>query len=429
MTDKQGIGARAVFGAVGDVVLSGAAAAELQTRGTGWLFEEVLPILRRADVLFGNLECVLLPPDFPVEKLDPRGLTTSVDGTAALQQAGFGVLSLANNHILDGGTSGLTHTRRAVEARGMLACGVSEAQEAAGRLHVLERAGLTWGFLCYAEDSNYTLSTRGPGPAYYEPASVLEDIARSRPEVDVLVVSVHADLEFVETPAVRRRDDFREFARAGATLVLGHHPHVPQGVERLGSSLIAYSLGNFAVPVHTSAYLSPHLPTTAQTFVLLVDVSRAGVLDFERVPVLIARSPGQRPVPAGGEEADALNAYLAELDGLVVDDERVAANWRAAAVGQLVLSIERAAALDDPDEVLHMVGRLLYVAENRAWADEVAAAAAEIWEEQRLQVDAHRRPGFAVRQFGRSARRPLAVRAAARLRRALAVRASRRGAR
>ena len=42
------------------------------------------------------------------------------------------------------------------------------------------------------EDSNYTLSTRGPGPAYYEPAAVLENIARSRPEVDVLVVSVHA---------------------------------------------------------------------------------------------------------------------------------------------------------------------------------------------------------------------------------------------
>ena len=277
------------FGAVGDIQLSGPTAAEMAQRGMSWPLEPMRETLALADVLFGNLECAIVPPDYPEDELN--GLVTRYDGTEALREVGFDVLSLANNHILDGGTSGMFNTRDVVENHGILACGIGESQAEARRLHVLERSGLRWGFLCYAEDSNYTLSTRGPCYAYYEPDAVLEDIAATRGEVDVLVVSVHADLEFVDTPSVPRRQAFREFARAGATLVLGHHPHVLQGVEHLGGSLIAYSLGNFVFHAHTSTYLQAHLPATARSFVLLVDVARDGVRSFTRVPVAITPPP------------------------------------------------------------------------------------------------------------------------------------------
>ena len=211
----------------------------------------------------------------------------------------------------------------------------------------------------------------------------------------MLVVSIHADLEFVETPSTRRREAFREFAHAGATLVLGHHPHVPQGVEQIGASLVVYSLGNFVSHAHTSAYLRAHLPNTARTFVLLADVSREGVHGFKRVPVQIAPLPNQRPRAADGADAVALSAYFDKLDRMVADDTIVAANWRAVAVRKLITTLQHAAARGEPQDALHLIGELLYVAENRAWIDEIEAAAAEIWTEQRSHVDLHHRPSFA----------------------------------
>jgi len=391
----------ATFGAVGDIVLSGAAANQIQRRGAAWPFQEVLPILRRADVLFGNLESVVLPPGFPSGQLDSHAMASKFDGTLALVEAGFHVLNLANNHILDGGTSGMFHTRDLLEARGIIAAGIGLNQIEARRLRVLERSGLRWGFLCYAEDSNYTLSTNGPCHAYYEPTVILEDIARARSQVDVLVVSIHADLEFVDTPSPRRREVFRKFAHAGATLVLGHHPHVPQGVEQVGASLVAYSLGNFVSRAHTSAYLRAHLPNTARTFVLLVDVSRQGVHDFERVPVQIDPPPRERPRAEDGASAQALSAYFNELDRMISDDAVIAANWRAAAVQKLIATLRHAGERAEPQDALHLIGELLHVAENRAWIDEVEAAAAEIWTTQRSHVDLHHRPSFASSQLRR----------------------------
>ena len=116
---------------------------------------------------------VILPPEFPRDQLDPLAMACTVDGTPALEDAGFDVLNLANNHILDGGILGMFHTRDVVEARGIMAIGVGATQDEARRLRVLERSGLRWGFLCYAEDSVYTLSTSGPCHAYYEPTLVL----------------------------------------------------------------------------------------------------------------------------------------------------------------------------------------------------------------------------------------------------------------
>ena len=407
------------FGAVGDIVLWGPVASEMQQRGTSWLLEEVLPILGRADVLFGNLECAIVPPDFPDDEIDPRGMVGKFDGTLALKDAGFDFLNLANNHILDGGTIGLLNTPRVLQAHGILTGGVGTTQSEARQLHVLDKAGLRWGFLSYAEDSNYSLSTAGPCYAYYEPDVVLEDIAGARPEVDVLVVSIHADLEFMETPSPRRREAFRQFARAGATLVLGHHPHVPQGVEQVGDSLVAYSLGNFVFHAHTSSYLSAHLPNTARSFVLLAEVSRSGVQSFTRVPVQIVPAPGQRPVPATGVEAEAMSRYLEELDRMVMDDGCVKGNWRAASIDKLMTSLRYAASLDDQQAVLNTLTRMFLVAENRAWVDEVGVALTETWERQREHVDPHHRPSFEPSRLERPARRPALVEAAASLRRRL----------
>ena len=396
------------FGAVGDIALCGPTAAMMRAHGQEWPFAKVLPALERADVLFGNLESAVVPDDFPDELVNRRGLVARGAVAPALKHAGFDIVSAANNHILDAGTIGLFHTSRALTDAGVLAGGIGATQQEARQCLAVERNGLRFGFLCYAEDSNYVLSTAGPCHAFYTRDAVLEDIERARPTVDVLVVSVHADLEFTETPSPERRDTFREFARAGATIVLGHHPHVPQGVERIGSSLIAYSLGNFVFHARTSPYMRAHAPATAHSFVLLVHVSRAGVDGFDRMPVVIGAPPEERPALAAGEAAEELNSEFERLDRLVADDAAVARNWRSTAIRHLQTNVPLVADdAADANRLLAHVGRFLYVAENKAWVDEVERAARELWEEQRQQVHEFQRPSLETEAAPRSLRRKL----------------------
>jgi hypothetical protein len=396
------------FGAVGDIALCGPTAAMMRARGREWPFGRVLSAFERADVLFGNLESVVVPDDFPDELVNRRGLVGSGDVVHALKDAGFDIVSIANNHVLDAGTTGLFHTSRVLADAGVLAGGTGRTQQEARQCLVVERNGLRFGFLCYAEDSNYVLSTAGPCHAFYTCDAVLEDIERARPTVDVLVVSVHADLEFTETPSPERRDAFREFARAGATIVLGHHPHVPQGVEHIGSSLIAYSLGNFVFHARTSPYMRAHGPATAESFVLLVSVSHAGVDGYDRIPVVIGAPPEERPALAAGDAAARLSAEFKRLDSLVADDAAVARNWRSTATRQLQANVRLLADdADDATRLLSHVGRLLYVAENRAWVDEVERAARELWEEQRQQVHEFQRPSLATEAAARPLRQKL----------------------
>ncbi|UCF20716.1 MAG: CapA family protein [Gemmatimonadota bacterium] len=415
------------FGAVGDIALAVGVADAMQEQGLDWPFARIQSQLDRADLLFGNLECVVKPEEFPRQEIDSKALITPFSGAAVasvLGRAGFDFINLAQNHALDAGWVGMQHTRRSLETVGLTTAGVGASQQEARALKTVERQGIRFGFLCYGEDSNYTLGTRGPAYAYYTREAVLEDIERYRGDVDVLVVSVHADIEFMPTPSVPRLRNFREFARAGADIILGHHPHVPQGCEMVDGCLIAYSLGNFVFPAHSSGYMSKHLPNTARSFLLLVEVGREGVRSFERVPVEIGRPPEERPIPASGATEKRLARYLAQLDAYLQDEQFVRSTWRQVAEHRFAAYLKRAVkpklngrsrlrrALAWPLQRLGVVGfevdmdrvigelvpRLCLTAENRNWMEEILAMGRERWESWNGQaLDPFHRPDHTFR--------------------------------
>jgi poly-gamma-glutamate synthesis protein (capsule biosynthesis protein) len=384
-----------VIGAVGDVHLGGATERNMLENGFGWPFEHVRDALRGADVLFGNLESVFVHPESPKELARATRMAVGADPEAcvrALAEAGFSMLSMANNHVLDAGTLGATHTKAVLEAQGIGVAGFGRTQEEATRLVSVVRKGRRVGLLCYAEDSNYTLGTAGPSHASYRLDHVLHDIRRHRNDVDILLVSVHADLEFLETPSLPRYRAAREMARAGAGLVLMHHPHVPQGVERVDDSLVAYSLGNFVYDAFSDEYVASGGSRTSRSFILLAKFSGTRLDSFEQLPVIIQPAPEERPHAIMGSEATEHSEYLRYLNGLIDDASVVGERWR-----ETVWNFARShlAALTDEDFdwlVGNYLPRLLFVEENRVVLEEFVQLLRERFQAALRGEPLHQRP-------------------------------------
>ena len=160
-----------------------------------------------------------------------------------LRAAGFTVLNVANNHAVQHGVGAFHDSVASLRAAGITPCGVRGAAPWASAPVTLVANGVRVGVLAYClRPRQYG----GAEPPYAEgsPDEIRADVARLRPDVDALLVSLHWGEEFVPVPSVDETEFARSLIDAGATLILGHHPHVARPVERYGAGVIAYSLGN-----------------------------------------------------------------------------------------------------------------------------------------------------------------------------------------
>ena len=234
--------------AVGDIMLGGTAGPEMQKYGYDYPFERTQPILKQAQIVFGNLEGPLTDggaSDTP-KKYVFRSPPDKV--APALARAGFNIVSLANNHSLDYGPQGLEDTRAALEKAGIHGVGAGR-NLAEARTPVYMNAGAARvAFLAYSLTfpEEFWAGPDKPGTAFGHEQHVREDVAAAREKADIVVVSFHWGQE----GKTELRDYQVQLAHAaidaGANAVLGHHPHVLQGVEIYKHGVILYSLGNFA---------------------------------------------------------------------------------------------------------------------------------------------------------------------------------------
>jgi poly-gamma-glutamate synthesis protein (capsule biosynthesis protein) len=237
-TSRPTVGPKVRLAAVGDVSASGRVAQHLsgtECGSAGGAFRDI----RASDLAFANFECV-------VDGGGPaRPFSIPETSVAELRNAGFNVVNLANNHVLDRGPAGVDETLQAVEATGMTAIGIAKGGREVPSPVRTDRNGLRIGWLAAART---LIAQSPPGHRVLELDAAVLDIAvrRARAELDVLIVSLHAGYMMVEYPAPGLRDLARGLAAAGADLILMHHPHVLQGVEVTAEGrVICYSLGNF----------------------------------------------------------------------------------------------------------------------------------------------------------------------------------------
>jgi poly-gamma-glutamate synthesis protein (capsule biosynthesis protein) len=202
-------------------------------------FRRVEARLRAADVAFGNLECVATGSGRATTfSADPRTLV-------GLREAGFDVISLANNHTADAGLAALAEMATRLGQLGVAVTGL-HYPPSGQRPTILRAKGVRVGFLAYSWSVGDFLPRDGqPFIARARRDDIVGDIGRARSEVDYLVVSLHMGTELARRSAEGQQQKARAAIDAGADLVVGHHPHVPQEVERYGRGFIAYSLGDF----------------------------------------------------------------------------------------------------------------------------------------------------------------------------------------
>jgi len=232
--------------AVGDIMLGHRAEPYLVKEGPAYPFVNVLPVLRQAHLVIGNLESPISPRGAAVEN---KQFTLRVGPVAveALKAAGIRVVTLANNHILDFGPPALQDTLQILAENGILATGAGMNLEDARAPAVLRIGDRTVAFLAYSLTFpvEFYASPGRPGtaPGYRE--YVKADIEKARQTADLVVVSFHWGAELMTQAKEYQQELGRRAVDWGADLVLGHHPHVLQELEVYRGRLIAYSLGNF----------------------------------------------------------------------------------------------------------------------------------------------------------------------------------------
>jgi capsule synthesis protein PGA_cap len=289
---------------------------------------EIEPILQRADLCVTNLEGPLSARSFREHGPEAEVFRGPLETAGILRRAGIDLVHVANNHILQHGPNAFATTIGALKEQGLTPIGLATPGSREPVLRTVN--GVRLGFLA----SSLVTERYAPGQRLYDDSPLpvlLERIARLRTSVDVVVVSIHWGLEATAQPTREVVDAAHAMVDAGATIVLGHHPHWFQPVERVGRALIAYSLGDFVFDLFWDRRL-------VESAILSVDLDVGGVVDYELIPIRFERDYQVRI--ATGPRADRFFANLERTAGRLAqsanDSGPSARPVRAEAVRKLI---------------------------------------------------------------------------------------------
>jgi poly-gamma-glutamate capsule biosynthesis protein CapA/YwtB (metallophosphatase superfamily) len=295
-----------VINAVGDVMLAGRWTPVLRSKGYDFPFGGVKSELARGDINLANLESPIATSG---SKCTTKKFCFRAEpGVAkALRGAGFSVVTLANNHSMDFGGEALSETRRHLADAGIASVGAGENLAEARKIAIVTIKGKRIAFLGYSltQPIEFFAGHTRPGTAPGYEKLVQADVTNARAQADYVIVSFHWGKEASSTVEAYQRTTAHKAIEAGADVIIGHHPHVLQGVERYKGGIIFYSLGNF-----TFASKSKIADVSAIIRLRLGDNQReAEVLPLD----VLYRRVGFQPRLLTGERA---NAVFEKLNGL-----------------------------------------------------------------------------------------------------------------
>lgn len=234
---------------MGDVMLDRAVGEHFRRAPEDYAFRELAVILGSYDLVFANLENPVGVRGTP-HPTQHRNVTFRChpDALRVLRNLGIGVVSLGNNHMLDYGGEALAETLEHLDANGIRHVGAGKNYREANEPLLLEINGKKVGILSHVfiYSASTAMATRDrPGVSDHRIRKILpriRDLVRQDYQV---LVSVHWGLEYSFFPIPYQMAQARRMIDSGASVIIGHGPHYPQGIESYRHGKIIYSLGNF----------------------------------------------------------------------------------------------------------------------------------------------------------------------------------------
>lgn len=269
--------------------------------GVRGLLEDVTPTFRAHDLVVGNLECVLSEHGARNRDLASQELRGRPAFARELAEAGVTALSLANNHILQHGLGAFDETVQILRQNSLAPIGLADADRKS--VPQIVRAGSGEVTLMAFSMRPEQYADRNDHYAQVPVDAMLAQIEEVARTGATLIVSLHWGNEYLSLPSPRQRSIAHRIIDSGATLVLGHHPHVLQPIEPYRHGLIAYSLGNLLFDCW--------IEQCQASGVLSVDIEGREVRRWEFLPLRVAE-PWKVELLTGAEKA----AALAKMDEL-----------------------------------------------------------------------------------------------------------------
>jgi poly-gamma-glutamate capsule biosynthesis protein CapA/YwtB (metallophosphatase superfamily) len=303
----------------GDLCPIESAEQKLAQGNAAGVFGDLLGELTDKDLAITNLELALTEGGEPIYKAGPN-LRATPAVLSGINKAGFDVYALANNHSRDFGDAALLETVNHIKAVGKEYVGagvnIADARKSLS-LEVKEQKVCILN-ICMHNDCDATRTT--PGVNILNPARNAVEIMQAKKEHDYVIVIVHDGKEQNPFPSPRMIENYRAYIDAGASAVIGHHPHIPQGFEYYNDGLIAYSLGNFLFPPRAGT--KEHTPEFWYTaYSVRLHLADGKVCALDIIPHTLDKESYCLSVLQG----DARNSFfqkISDLNALLLDEEK-----------------------------------------------------------------------------------------------------------
>lgn len=205
----------------------------------------MLQMLYQSDLLTLNFEAPVKTDAAPIKKSGPS-ICQSGNAPAYLEELGFNVIQLANNHVMDYGPDGVLQTIEAFQKATVIGAGTKDNAYTAA---IKDVKGVKVGLISITQKEFGVLddfsSSQDVGTAWLGYNEIDTIIRETKQKCDILIVLPHAGIENIDVPLPEWRLQYKKYIDWGADAVIASHPHVPQGWEEYKGKSIFYSLGNF----------------------------------------------------------------------------------------------------------------------------------------------------------------------------------------
>jgi poly-gamma-glutamate capsule biosynthesis protein CapA/YwtB (metallophosphatase superfamily) len=230
--------------ALGDINLGRAVGQEILKGKIDYPFEKFGDVLARGDVVFANLESPVTEQNGETQSPKSNVVFCAPPAAASsLRRAGVTVVATANNHAFDYGLRGLQETIKYLSSDSIQYIGTVMHAGEEFQPAIVGRKGITIGVVAYTQTVNIHTRWRGL-ISVFDSVRARREIHSLKSSVDFVVASYHGGDEYKDVPGESAERDMKLLAAFGADVVLGHHPHVPNGIERYRGCWIITSLGN-----------------------------------------------------------------------------------------------------------------------------------------------------------------------------------------